>query len=512
LLNYFIFEVLTIRLLMKFSKLFLCHFLFIYIGNTISSAQNLPIVKTILSDETSFYYTDFNKYPVLEPNMPIGVFDSGTGGLTVLNAIVTLDAYNNKTHQKGADGFVDFAAEDFIYLADQANMPYGNYAAMNKADLLQEHIIKDAQFLLGNKYYNYNELYTNKKPIKVLVVACNTATAYGLSDMEQFLALTKSNVKVIGVINAGVKGALETFKKSESGSIGVFATAGTVASNGYSNALKKLIETEKYQGNIQIYSQGGVGLAEAVDEDLNYIDKKATQPRDLYKGPSLEQSNLNINKALMSIYGFDFSNFKMLCDSKETDQCSIMQINSPENYVRYHLVTLLERMKATPDALPLKTLILGCTHYPFLTAEIQRVLVELRKVKMDGKYRYRHLLSKKVKLIDPSVFTAKEVYNYLNKAKLLNQSNKGMQADFYISIPNLKNIQVVTEDNGKRFTYDYKYGRNAGLNQEYIQTVPFSRANIPAETSTRFEKQIPKIYELLLNSNQNQLLLNPDKW
>jgi hypothetical protein len=115
-------------------------------------------------------------------------------------------------------------------------------------------------------------------------------------------------------------------------------------------------------------------------------------------------------------------------------------------------------------------------------------------------------------LIDPSVFTAKEVYNYLNKAKLLNQSNKKTQADFYISMPNLKNIQVVTEDNGKRFTYDYKYGRNAGLNQEYIQTVPFSRANIPAETSTRFEKQIPKIYELLLNSNQNQLLLNPDKW
>jgi len=93
--------------------------------------------------------------------------------------------------------------------------------------------------------------------------------------MEQFLALTKSNVKVIGVINAGVKGALETFKKCESSSIGVFATAGTVASNGYANALKKLIEAEKHQGNIQIFSQGGVGLVEAGDIDLNYIDKKS---------------------------------------------------------------------------------------------------------------------------------------------------------------------------------------------------------------------------------------------
>ena len=151
-------------------------------------AQDLPIVKTILSDESSFYYTNFKQYPLLEPNMPIGVFDSGTGGLTVMNAIVTLDLYNNKTHEKRADGIPDFSSEDFIYLADQANMPYGNYAAMHKTDLLQEHIIKDAQFLLGTKYYNNNELYTNKKQIKVLVVACNTATAYGLSDIEQFLA------------------------------------------------------------------------------------------------------------------------------------------------------------------------------------------------------------------------------------------------------------------------------------------------------------------------------------
>jgi glutamate racemase len=497
---------------MKFSKFYFYHFALLFIGFNIGFAQELPIVKTIFTDTTSFYFTNFKKYPALQSNMPIGVFDSGTGGLTVLNAIVTLDLYNNKTHQKGADGIPDFAAEDFIYLADQANMPYGNYAAMNKTNLLKEHIIKDAQFLLGRKYYATNELFTNKKQIKVLVVACNTATAYGLSDIEQFLVQTKSNVKVIGVINAGVKGALATFKKSESGSIGVFATAGTVASNGYTNALKKLIESENYKGKIQFYSQGGVGLAEAVDEDLNYIDKKATQPRDLYKGPSLEQNNLSINKTLLKIYGFDFSNYKMLCDSKETDQCSIMQINSPENYVRYHLVSLLEKMKTSLDALPLKTLILGCTHYPFLIDEIQKVLVELRKVKVDGKYRYRNLLSKNVKLIDPSVFTAQEVYNYLSQEKLLNELDKKMQADFYISIPNLKNAEVITEANGQRFTYDYKYGRNAGLNQEYIQTVPFSKANIPLETSNRFQKQIPKIYELLLNSNQNQLLPPADKW
>ena len=69
-------------------------------GFNVGFAQDLPIVKTILSDTTSFYYTNFKKYPTLQSNMPIGVFDSGTGGLTVLNAIVALDTYNNKTHQK----------------------------------------------------------------------------------------------------------------------------------------------------------------------------------------------------------------------------------------------------------------------------------------------------------------------------------------------------------------------------------------------------------------------------
>ena len=60
---------------------------------------------------------------------PIGVFDSGTGGLTVLEQILELDQFDNRRQallEKG-DGRRDFAREDFIFLADQANMPYGNY-------------------------------------------------------------------------------------------------------------------------------------------------------------------------------------------------------------------------------------------------------------------------------------------------------------------------------------------------------------------------------------------------
>ncbi len=59
-------------------------------------------------------------------DLPIGVFDSGVGGLTVLEAIKAHDRHHNLTGADGADGVPDFAGERFVYFGDQANMPYGN--------------------------------------------------------------------------------------------------------------------------------------------------------------------------------------------------------------------------------------------------------------------------------------------------------------------------------------------------------------------------------------------------
>ena len=486
-------------------------FLFLLVA-TAAQAQTKAIEESILNDKESFYNIDFKNYLALNAAIPIGMFDSRTGGLTVLDAVVNFDYYNNRSGRKKPDGISDFSREDFIYLADQANMPYGNYAAVGKTDLLKEHIIKDAQFLLGSKYYHDNQLYTDKKPIKILVIACNTATAYGKTDVENFLKKAGSQVKVIGVIDAGARGALSTFKKNESGSIGIFATAGTVASAGYETALKNLIAAIGYNGNIQFFSQGGVGLAEVIDEDLKYIDRKAQEPRSLYKGPGLTENDLAIQTTLLTIYGFDFSKYRMLCDANAPDQCTVMQINSPENYVRFHLVTLLEKMRATTGALPLKALILGCSHYPFLTTEIQKVLVDLRKVKTDGTYRYKHLLAKKVNLIDTDINTAVELFVYLSGQQLPNKAGHETNGDFYISIPNKKNSQIITEENGGRFSFDYKYDRKAGAIQEYIQAVPFSRANIPVDVKERIKMQIPKTDGLIKNSGMDRLLRTDEKW
>jgi glutamate racemase len=475
---------------------------------TMASAQP-DLRNSILSDPASFYYIDFARYPQQDAQLPIGVFDSGTGGLTVFNAIATFDEHNNLTNTNGPDGQPDFSREDFIYLADQANMPYGNYSAAGKTDFLKELILKDVQFLMGPHYYNTQfDLQKDKKPVKAIVIACNTATAYGKSDAEALLAQAGSPLKVIGVIDAGVRGALSHFKPTDSGTIGIFATVGTVASNGYQSALGRYRQTLGYTGDIQVVSQGGLGLAEAIDEEPNFISKAAQGVRANYRGPSLSpDAAQRIDKALLEIYNFDFSNSKMLCDAKNVDDCSQLQLNSAENYVRYHLVSMLENLRSTPNAQPLKALILGCTHYPYMENTIRQVLGELRGYKSGRKYRYRYLIARQIEIIDPAQNTARELYEYLYQQKMFNaKGDMANNTQFFISVPN---PQVTPpeglEDNGTRFTYNYKYGRSAGENKQHVWVTPFSSANISSGVAERLKQQIPVVYRMIEPS------LNPRK-
>jgi hypothetical protein len=112
-----------------------------------------------------------NVSPQERRQLPVGVFDSGIGGLTVLEAILGLDAFNNETLQPGADGRLDFEGERFVYFGDQANMPYGNYASAGKQDFLRELILRDAVFLLGRRYWRSSlapEPSMDKLPVKAI--------------------------------------------------------------------------------------------------------------------------------------------------------------------------------------------------------------------------------------------------------------------------------------------------------------------------------------------------------
>ena len=173
-------------------------------------------------------------------SLPIGVFDSGVGGLTVLEATLTLDAYHNDNLKPGADGRPDFEKERFLYLGDQANIPYGNYAAVGKLDYLRELILKDAVFLLGKRYHEGDSVRFDKPPAKALVIACNTATACGLDDIKSLVARLGIPVIVVGVVEAGPSGLLAT-ETDPDGAIGVMATVGTCASEVYPRTIQSTL-------------------------------------------------------------------------------------------------------------------------------------------------------------------------------------------------------------------------------------------------------------------------------
>ncbi len=130
--------------------------------------------------------------------MPLGVFDSGVGGLTVVRAL--------RHHLPG---------ENILYLGDTARVPYGNRSP--------ETIIRYARACVD---------LLMKRGIKVLVVACNTATAHALPTLERELSLP-----VIGVLEPGSRAAAARTRR---GRIGVIGTRATISSGVYQAALGRL--------------------------------------------------------------------------------------------------------------------------------------------------------------------------------------------------------------------------------------------------------------------------------
>jgi glutamate racemase len=138
----------------------------------------------------------------LNRDLPIGIFDSGVGGLTVYRAL----------HERLPD-------EHFVYLGDTARVPYGT---------------KSLQTV--ERYAIENSLFLEAHGIKLLVVACNTASALALPAIRRSVS-----VDVIGVIEPGARAAVESsLKNSEARSVGVIATEATIQSRAYSSAIAKL--------------------------------------------------------------------------------------------------------------------------------------------------------------------------------------------------------------------------------------------------------------------------------
>jgi glutamate racemase len=127
---------------------------------------------------------------------PIGVFDSGLGGLTVVHAIRE-----------------QLPGERLIYLGDTARVPYGT----RSAETVVKYALSCARQLV-------------EREVKLLVVACNTVSAVALEPLRQSLG-----IPVLGVIEPGARAGA---RASMCGRVGVLATAGTVASGAYERALR----------------------------------------------------------------------------------------------------------------------------------------------------------------------------------------------------------------------------------------------------------------------------------
>jgi len=464
---------------------------------------DLPrIAQAPLTNPRGPFSIDFARYRSDPSTLPIGVFDSGLGGLTVLAQIMRLDSFNNTTHEPGPDGRADFEAERFIYLGDQANMPYGNYPAQGRTGFLRELVLKDAIFLLGRRYWPQAEAEEprfDKPPVKAIVIACNTATAYGFKDLLSATQLWDVPVYVVGVVNAGAKGAVEAV--GEEGAIGVMATVGTCSSQGYLRAVEEAAR-EAGLNSPPVVQQGCLGLAGAIEGDRNYIDPTGSGDASSYHGPSVSNPLAPIERTLFSRYGFDR---KGLLGNEQNPES--LRLNSVENYIRYHTLTLVEKYKQQARSKPIKAVILGCTHFPFYRASFAASFNRLRRLAdAEGSKLYAAVLDSVISLIDPATYTAKELYASLAERGLLLREGARCEistSEFYISVPNRSLPGVELTESGA-FTYRYKYGRDpGGLELEYVKRVPMSKADLREESIRMIREKMPVVWLEMVEFNRN---------
>lgn len=152
-------------------------------------------------------------------NSPIGIFDSGLGGLTVFREIRKI-----------------LPKEDLIYFGDTARVPYGN----KSKETVLRYSTEISKFLTG-------------KGVKIIVVACNTSSGLALEYLQR-----KKKVPIFGVIEPGAKKAVAV---SSAGNIAVIGTSATIRSGAYSSAIYEEIK------KISIIKKGGF------ENDFKVIEK-----------------------------------------------------------------------------------------------------------------------------------------------------------------------------------------------------------------------------------------------
>lgn len=234
---------------------------------------------------------------------PIGIFDSGLGGLTVAREIVRA-----------------LPSESIVYLGDTERCPYG------PRDLndVRRFVLEIGAWL-------------ERQPVKLIVIACNTATAAGL-----MMAQRVFSVPVIGVVEPGARAAVMATRTRR---VGVIGTVGTIESGAYRRAIHQL------DAGLTVYSTATPRFVELVEEGL-HLDSGAMED--------------------------------LLAESKDV-------------FIRPSFYEIARDYLDPLKRSDIDTLVLGCTHFPLLTAPISQVM------------------GSQVQLISSAEETAKEVAETLER-------------------------------------------------------------------------------------------------
>lgn len=213
-------------------------------------------------------------------NRPIGVFDSGYGGLTVARALQRR-----------------LPEESIVYFGDSARCPYGPRD--------QEEVDRFVQQICA---------WLTERDVKMIVIACNTATAAGLVHAQQAF-----DVPVVGVVEPGARAAAHTTRNRR---VGVIATKGTVESNAYADAIRHI------DAGITVFSTATPRFVEIAELGLRMAE-----------GP-LEDFMADASKV----------------------------------YIRPEFEEIAREYLEPLRRCEIDTLVLGCTHYPLLKALIGGVI------------------------------------------------------------------------------------------------------------------------------------------
>lgn len=212
--------------------------------------------------------------------LPIGIFDSGLGGLTVAREVMRALPH-----------------ESILYLGDTARCPYGPR---------DPHQVREFVLQIGS--------WLTRQPVKLIVVACNTATAAGLALAQQVF-----DVPVIGVVEPGARAAV---KATVNRNVGVIGTVGTVESGAYSRAVRAL------DTGTTVFSVATPRFVDVVEQGLRMgpgtLEDWLAESSDVFIRPSF---------------------YEIARD-------------------------YLDPLKRSG----IDTLVLGCTHFPLLSAAIQQVV------------------------------------------------------------------------------------------------------------------------------------------